>query len=93
MALTDDPNFQKLQDWFRANSGSLNMREMFDKDKQRFSKFRWVSRGGGQLGSSPSRSALAFCPSFARSLREFRLLSSPVSHKVTFSPALFAEDT
>uniref|UniRef100_A0A3P9K8L6 Glucose-6-phosphate isomerase n=1 Tax=Oryzias latipes TaxID=8090 RepID=A0A3P9K8L6_ORYLA len=39
MALTDDPNFQKLQDWFRANSGSLNMREMFDKDKQRFSKF------------------------------------------------------
>ncbi|KAF6737030.1 Glucose-6-phosphate isomerase [Oryzias melastigma] len=39
MALTDDPNFQKLQDWFRANSGSLNMREMFDKDPQRFSKF------------------------------------------------------
>uniref|UniRef100_A0A8C7WP10 Glucose-6-phosphate isomerase n=1 Tax=Oryzias sinensis TaxID=183150 RepID=A0A8C7WP10_9TELE len=39
MALTDDPNFQKLQHWFRANSGSLNMREMFDKDKQRFSKF------------------------------------------------------
>ncbi|RVE71405.1 hypothetical protein OJAV_G00051430 [Oryzias javanicus] len=39
MALTDDPNFQKLQDWFRSNSGSLNMREMFDKDPQRFSKF------------------------------------------------------
>lgn len=45
MALTDDPNFQKLQDWFRANSGSLNMREMFDKDPQRFSKFRWVFWG------------------------------------------------
>ncbi|KAK7891010.1 hypothetical protein WMY93_022973 [Mugilogobius chulae] len=39
MALSRDPNFQKLQQWYQANAASLNMREMFDSDPTRFSKF------------------------------------------------------
>uniref|UniRef100_A0A3B5BIS4 Glucose-6-phosphate isomerase n=1 Tax=Stegastes partitus TaxID=144197 RepID=A0A3B5BIS4_9TELE len=39
MALTADPTFQKLQQWFKASGGGLNMREMFDRDPERFSKF------------------------------------------------------
>ncbi|XP_037834354.1 glucose-6-phosphate isomerase a [Kryptolebias marmoratus] len=39
MALSADPNFQKLQQWYRANGGSLNMRAMFDSDPERFEKF------------------------------------------------------
>ncbi|XP_060778983.1 glucose-6-phosphate isomerase b [Neoarius graeffei] len=39
MGLSSDPNFQKLQQWYTANSQSLNMRQMFEADKQRFSKF------------------------------------------------------
>ncbi|KAM9481657.1 glucose-6-phosphate isomerase b [Clarias gariepinus] len=39
MGLSSDPNFQKLQQWYTANSQSLSMRQMFEADKQRFSKF------------------------------------------------------
>ncbi|KAM4572884.1 glucose-6-phosphate isomerase a [Odontesthes bonariensis] len=39
MALTADPNYKKLEQWYRAHGGSLNMRRMFDGDKERFSKF------------------------------------------------------
>ncbi|KAJ8272294.1 hypothetical protein COCON_G00111530 [Conger conger] len=39
MGLTSDPNFQKLEQWFKAHAASLNMRQMFDADKDRFSKF------------------------------------------------------
>ncbi|KAF7664959.1 hypothetical protein LDENG_00159410 [Lucifuga dentata] len=39
MALTNDPNYKNLEQWYKANAGSLNMREMFDSDKDRFSKF------------------------------------------------------
>ncbi|KAI5623769.1 glucose-6-phosphate isomerase [Silurus asotus] len=39
MGLSSDPNFQKLQQWYTANSQSLNMRQMFEADKQRFNKF------------------------------------------------------
>ncbi|XP_053741708.1 glucose-6-phosphate isomerase a [Synchiropus splendidus] len=39
MALSNDPNFVKLEQWFQANGGSLNMREMFSADPDRFSKF------------------------------------------------------
>ncbi|MCJ8733112.1 hypothetical protein PDJAM_G00219300 [Pangasius djambal] len=39
MGLSSDPNFQKLQQWYTANSHSLNMRQMFEADKQRFGKF------------------------------------------------------
>lgn len=40
MALTNDPNYQKLEQWYKANAGSLNMREMFEGDQERFSRFR-----------------------------------------------------
>uniref|UniRef100_A0A3Q3LY81 Glucose-6-phosphate isomerase n=1 Tax=Labrus bergylta TaxID=56723 RepID=A0A3Q3LY81_9LABR len=40
MALTNDPNYKKLEQWYRDNAGSLNMRDMFESDKDRFSKFR-----------------------------------------------------
>uniref|UniRef100_A0A667ZNS6 Glucose-6-phosphate isomerase n=1 Tax=Myripristis murdjan TaxID=586833 RepID=A0A667ZNS6_9TELE len=39
MGLTSDPNYKKLEQWYKANAGSLNMRDMFDSDKGRFSKF------------------------------------------------------
>lgn len=40
MALSTDPNYRKLQQWHKANGGSLNMRDLFDSDTDRFSKFR-----------------------------------------------------
>uniref|UniRef100_A0A6Q2YKK5 Glucose-6-phosphate isomerase n=1 Tax=Esox lucius TaxID=8010 RepID=A0A6Q2YKK5_ESOLU len=39
MGLTSDPHFQKLEQWYKSKAGNLNMREMFDADKDRFSKF------------------------------------------------------
>ncbi|XP_036390966.1 glucose-6-phosphate isomerase-like [Megalops cyprinoides] len=39
MGLTSDPNYKKLEQWYRSNAGNLNMRQMFDADKERFSKF------------------------------------------------------
>uniref|UniRef100_A0A8C9WDV0 Glucose-6-phosphate isomerase n=1 Tax=Scleropages formosus TaxID=113540 RepID=A0A8C9WDV0_SCLFO len=39
MGLTSDPSFQKLDQWSKSNAGTLNMRHMFESDKDRFSKF------------------------------------------------------
>lgn len=39
MGLTQDPTFQKLQEWFKANALTLNLRHMFEADKDRFCKF------------------------------------------------------
>uniref|UniRef100_A0AAR2JUV0 Glucose-6-phosphate isomerase n=1 Tax=Pygocentrus nattereri TaxID=42514 RepID=A0AAR2JUV0_PYGNA len=39
MGLTNDPNYKKLEQWYKSNAGGLNMRQMFDADKERFSKF------------------------------------------------------
>uniref|UniRef100_A0A4W6E860 Glucose-6-phosphate isomerase n=1 Tax=Lates calcarifer TaxID=8187 RepID=A0A4W6E860_LATCA len=38
MGLTQDPNFQKLQDWYTAHALNLNIRHMFEADKERFNK-------------------------------------------------------
>ncbi|XP_019935165.2 glucose-6-phosphate isomerase b [Paralichthys olivaceus] len=38
MALTQDPNFLKLQEWYTAHALHLNMRHMFEADKERFNK-------------------------------------------------------
>ncbi|XP_041642899.1 glucose-6-phosphate isomerase b [Cheilinus undulatus] len=38
MAFNQDPNFQKLQDWYTAHALNLNMRHMFEADKERFNK-------------------------------------------------------
>ncbi|XP_051511985.1 glucose-6-phosphate isomerase-like [Myxocyprinus asiaticus] len=39
MGLTSDPNFQNLEKWYKSNGANLNMRQMFDSDKNRFQKF------------------------------------------------------
>ncbi|XP_077939272.1 glucose-6-phosphate isomerase a isoform X1 [Gasterosteus aculeatus] len=39
MALTNDPNYKKLEQWYKANGGSLVMRDMFQRDQDRFSTF------------------------------------------------------
>ncbi|KAF4101082.1 glucose-6-phosphate isomerase b [Onychostoma macrolepis] len=39
MGLTSDPNFQNLEKWYKSNAASLNMRQMFEADKNRFQKF------------------------------------------------------
>ncbi|XP_020797013.1 glucose-6-phosphate isomerase [Boleophthalmus pectinirostris] len=39
MGLTHDPNFHKLQDWYTAHALNLNMRHLFESDKERFNKF------------------------------------------------------
>ncbi|KAK3526802.1 hypothetical protein QTP70_033555 [Hemibagrus guttatus] len=39
MELTNDPNYKKLEKWYKSNGATLNMRKMFDGDKDRFSKF------------------------------------------------------
>nr|BAF91566.1 phosphoglucose isomerase-2 [Plecoglossus altivelis altivelis] len=38
MGLTSDPNFQKLKEWYKAHALSLNLRQMFEDDKERFNK-------------------------------------------------------
>ncbi|XP_053194348.1 glucose-6-phosphate isomerase b [Scomber japonicus] len=38
MGLTHDPHFKKLQDWYKAHALNLNMRHMFESDKERFNK-------------------------------------------------------
>lgn len=43
MGLTQDPNFQKLQEWYTAYALNLNMRHMFEADKERFNKLRYTS--------------------------------------------------
>ena len=40
--LTKDPAWQKLKNFYDSNAKTLNMLEMFNKDPQRFDKFRWV---------------------------------------------------
>ncbi|XP_029001208.1 glucose-6-phosphate isomerase b [Betta splendens] len=39
MGLSQDPNFQKLQEWYTAHALNLNLRHMFEADKERFNKF------------------------------------------------------
>ncbi|KAF1386276.1 hypothetical protein PFLUV_G00092840 [Perca fluviatilis] len=39
MSLTDDPNYRKLEQWYKAKAGGLSMRDMFESDKDRFSTF------------------------------------------------------
>ncbi|CAB1339225.1 unnamed protein product [Coregonus sp. 'balchen'] len=39
MGLTHDPTFQKLEKWYHEHAPHLNMRKMFEEDKERFHKF------------------------------------------------------
>nr|KAF6318487.1 glucose-6-phosphate isomerase [Pipistrellus kuhlii] len=38
-ALTKDPQFQKLQEWHRKQGADLNLRRLFEADKERFNRF------------------------------------------------------
>ncbi|KAM9366726.1 glucose-6-phosphate isomerase b [Symphorus nematophorus] len=46
MGLTQDPNFHKLQDWYTAHALNLNMRHMFEADKERFNKLSLTLKTG-----------------------------------------------
>uniref|UniRef100_A0A671QLN4 Glucose-6-phosphate isomerase n=1 Tax=Sinocyclocheilus anshuiensis TaxID=1608454 RepID=A0A671QLN4_9TELE len=37
--LTSDPNYRKLEQWYKSSAGNLNMRQMFDAEQDRFNKF------------------------------------------------------
>ena len=39
-ALTQDPAFKKLKEYFDKNGGSINIVKMFQDDPDRFQKFR-----------------------------------------------------
>ncbi|KTG42666.1 hypothetical protein cypCar_00010895 [Cyprinus carpio] len=39
MGLTSDPNYRKLEEWYKTSAGNLNMRQMFDAEPDRFNKF------------------------------------------------------
>ncbi|XP_073724465.1 glucose-6-phosphate isomerase a [Misgurnus anguillicaudatus] len=39
MSLISDPNYLKLEQWYKSNAGNLNMRQMFEADQERFNKF------------------------------------------------------
>ncbi|KAL2088845.1 hypothetical protein ACEWY4_015744 [Coilia grayii] len=39
MGLSDDASYKKLEQWYKSNAGNLNMRKMFEADKDRFNKF------------------------------------------------------
>ncbi|XP_053305626.1 glucose-6-phosphate isomerase [Spea bombifrons] len=50
MALTSDPVYQKLAQWYQANHANLNMRQMFEADKDRHSKFsKTLQTGEGDI--------------------------------------------
>lgn len=56
-ALTRNPQFQKLLEWHRANSANLKLRELFEKDPERFNHFRcthWVGAPGTPPPSRPA---------------------------------------
>lgn len=40
MSLTSDPVYQKLNKFYEANKDTLNLRKLFDAEKDRFCKFR-----------------------------------------------------
>lgn len=50
-ALTRNPQFQKLQEWYRANKTELDLRKLFGQDPQRFSQFRCARAWWGPRGS------------------------------------------
>ncbi|MEQ2166186.1 hypothetical protein GOODEAATRI_025295, partial [Goodea atripinnis] len=49
MALSADPNYKNLEQWYRTNGNNLKMRAMFDSDPERFRKFRIQSTRTGEL--------------------------------------------
>ncbi|XP_075694587.1 glucose-6-phosphate isomerase [Rhinoderma darwinii] len=46
MSLTSDPVYQKIAKFYEANHASLNLRKLFDGDKERFNKFSKILATG-----------------------------------------------
>lgn len=93
MALSSDSSFLKLQEWHRANGGSLRMRDMFEQDKDRFCKFRLAgpceSGCSGVVGGGRDarRLNLHFPSDGARRSLSFFLFCSPSKVTVSFVTA------
>lgn len=50
MSLTKDPVYQKLSKFYEANHGTLNLRKLFEADKDRFTKFsKTLQTGNGDI--------------------------------------------
>lgn len=50
MSLTSDPVYQKLSKFYEANHGTLNLRKLFEADKDRFTKFsKTLQTGNGDI--------------------------------------------
>lgn len=50
MSLTCDPVYQKLSKFYEANHGTLNLRKLFEADKDRFTKFsKTLQTGNGDI--------------------------------------------
>ncbi|KAG8437408.1 hypothetical protein GDO86_008198 [Hymenochirus boettgeri] len=50
MALTSDPVYKKLCQWYETHHASLNMRQMFEADKDRFCKLsKTLKTGNGDI--------------------------------------------
>ncbi|XP_018418389.1 PREDICTED: glucose-6-phosphate isomerase isoform X1 [Nanorana parkeri] len=50
MSLTSDPVYQKLSKFYEANHATLNIRKLFEADKDRFSKFsKTLQTGNGDI--------------------------------------------
>lgn len=50
MSLTSDPVYQKLAKFYEANHASLNLRKLFEADKERFTKFsKTLATGEGDI--------------------------------------------
>ncbi|XP_042560380.1 glucose-6-phosphate isomerase-like, partial [Clupea harengus] len=50
MGLTSDASYKKLEQWYKSNAGNLNMRKMFEADKDRFNKFSLaLNTDGGDI--------------------------------------------
>lgn len=52
-ALTKNPQFQKLKEWHREHGSDLNLRRLFEADKERFNHFRCAR--GQRLAGRGSR--------------------------------------
>lgn len=66
-ALTQNPQFQQLQEWHRKHGSELNLRRLFEGDKERFNRFRcarghWpAGRAGRDRGARGAAQRLKVC--------------------------------
>lgn len=49
--LAQEPAFQKLQEYFDTQGKDLKIKDLFQNDAKRFSKYRWVLQLSGLRGA------------------------------------------